>query len=270
MKRADTVKTQASEQNHVSGRCDVVITGIGAAVRLLTSVAAAVSGGFRRWLHWKLLHQIGSIAVLVLVPVTLFIVPLPSVNAFRRWSAEAGWWFPLAFSALYILVTQFPIPRTVFTLSCGVLFGPLVGIGVALVSTGCSALVSLTVIRYLGRDWVQSRLTYPAVHRVNAHLQRRGWLAVGSLRMIAAVPFSVLNYLCAVSSIRALPFTLATVVGSAPGTIATVLIGDAATGHANLRTVIISVVLFTIGLAGLILDLVKSKERATSHQKMTR
>ena len=41
---------------------------------------------------------------------------------------------------------------------------------------------------------------------VDRRLERRGWLAVASLRMIAAVPFAPLNYACALSSIRPLPF----------------------------------------------------------------
>ncbi|ACR17684.1 putative membrane protein [Corynebacterium kroppenstedtii DSM 44385] len=215
------------------------------------------------WLRWTRLNQVLSVVILVVLVAALFVVPLPSVTTFRNWSVGAGWWFPFAFSAVYILATQFPIPRTVFTLSCGVLFGPLIGIGVALISTGCSALLSLLIVRRLGRDWVQSRLTHPAVDGVNAHLRRRGWLAVGSLRMMAAVPFSVLNYVCALSSIKALPFTLATIVGSAPGTIATVLVGDAAAGQGSPLTILISVVLFGVGLTGLITDIARPPRAKT-------
>lgn len=260
MRRRDVV-TQTCSQANPPGRQSWIHRAITATSRALAQflniIGVIIRDVCHGWLSWTRLNQILSVLILVVLGVALFVVPLPSVTTFRNWSVGAGWWFPLVFSAVYILATQFPIPRTVFTLSCGVLFGPLIGIGVALISTGCSALLSLLVVRRLGRDWVQSRLTHPAVAGVDAHLRRRGWLAVGSLRMIAAVPFSVLNYVCALSSIKALPFTLATIVGSAPGTIATVLVGDAAAGQGSPLTIVISVILFGVGLTGLIMDIVR-------------
>ncbi|MDN8623434.1 MULTISPECIES: TVP38/TMEM64 family protein [Corynebacterium] len=260
MRRRDVV-TQTCAQADSPGRRSwirhAITTTSRALAQFLNIIGVIIRDVCHGWLRWTRLNQVLSVIILVALGAALFVVPLPSVTTFRDWSVGAGWWFPFVFSAVYILATQFPIPRTVFTLSCGVLFGPLIGIGVALISTGCSALLSLLIVRRLGRDWVQSRLTHPAVDGVNAHLRRRGWLAVGSLRMIAAVPFSVLNYVCALSSINALPFTLATVVGSAPGTIATVLVGDAAAGQGSPLTILISVILFGVGLTGLIVDIAR-------------
>ena len=260
MQRRDVV-TQPDPQADPPSRRSWIHRAVTATSRALAQflniIGVIIRDVCHGWLRWTRFNQVLSVVILVVLVGALFVVPLPSVTTFRNWSVGAGWWFPFAFSAVYILATQFPIPRTVFTLSCGVLFGPLIGIGVALISTGCSALLSLLIVRRLGRDWVQSRLTHPAVDGVNAHLRRRGWLAVGSLRMIAAVPFSVLNYVCALSSIKALPFTLATIVGSAPGTIATVLVGDAAAGQGSSLTILISVILFEVGLTGLITDIAR-------------
>ena len=260
MRRRDVV-TQPDSQVDPPGRRSWIRRGVIATSRALAQflniIGVIIRDVCHGWLRWTRLNQVLSVVILIVLGVALFIVPLPSVTTFRDWSVGAGWWFPFVFSAVYILATQFPIPRTVFTLSCGVLFGPLIGIGIALISTGCSALLSLLIVRRLGRDWVQSRFTHPAVDGVNTHLRRRGWLAVGSLRMIAAVPFSVLNYVCALSSIKALPFTLATIVGSAPGTIATVLLGDAAAGQGSPLTILVSVILFGVGLTGLITDIAR-------------
>lgn len=222
--------------------------------KMLNILGILIRDTFRGFRNWSLINQLLAIAGFALILVCLFLVPLPSVEDFRNWSAHTGWWFPYAFALMYVVGTQFPIPRTVFTVSCGVLFGPAIGIPVALGSTLAGGVISFLIVRRLGRQWAQSRLTHPAIDAVNARLEARGWLAVGSLRMIGAVPFSILNYLCALSNIRLLPFAVATIVGSAPGTIATILLVDAATGHGSPWSLAISGVLLCIGVAGLILD----------------
>ena len=72
--------------------------------------------------------------------------------------------------------------------------------------------------------------------------------------MIAAIPFAPLNYACALSSIRVPQFFFATVVGSAPGTIATVVLGDAIAGGADWRFLIVTGALVVLGLVGLLID----------------
>ncbi|MEJ5919845.1 TVP38/TMEM64 family protein [Corynebacterium sp. H78] len=187
------------------------------------------------------------------VAVVIFI-DVPAVSDIRRWSDETGNWFPIVFFAAYIGLTQFPIPRTVFTLAAGLLFGPALGILIAIVATGVSAALSLSVVRWLGRDWIREHIRHRRLLELDYHLEQRGWLAVLSLRMIAGVPFSVLNYACALSSIRFWPFALATVVGSAPGTIAVVLLGDALTEGMNPWLVVVTVFFVLVGIAGLIVD----------------
>jgi len=48
-----------------------------------------------------------------------------------------------------------------------------------------------------------------------ASLRERGWVAVMAMRMIPAVPFSVLNYAAGASAVRLLPYTLATTATAA-------------------------------------------------------
>ncbi|MFD5868658.1 TVP38/TMEM64 family protein [Corynebacterium sp. NPDC060344] len=187
--------------------------------------------------------------------VVVWIVDVPTFDAIRGWSEATGAWFPVVFFLAYVGFTQLPVPRTVFTLSSGILFGALPGIALALAATGVSAIVSLGVVRHFARDWARGLLMrHRRVMDVDRRLERRGWLAVASLRMIAAVPFAPLNYACALSSIRPVPFFLATVAGSAPGTVVTVLFGDALAGGMDYRILIATALLVCLGLTGLIID----------------
>jgi len=188
----------------------------------------------RSWPLWQKL--VVGLLVVGMIIIT-FTVKVPSLATMNAWAAGTGRWFVMVFVLGYVVVTQFPIPRTIFTLSSGVLFGPWLGIVVALTATTVSAAVSLSVVRYFLGDWMAPRLAHPAVAGINARLRARGWLAVTSLRMIAGVPF-----------------TVATLVGSAPGTIATVFLGNTLTGKADPTIMVITVCLTCVGVLGLVFD----------------
>ena len=72
--------------------------------------------------------------------------------------------------------------------------------------------------------------------------------------MIAFVPFSIMNYAAALTRVRVLPFAVATLAGSLPGTIITVLFGDTLTGQANPAVVVATIILGVVGVAGLIME----------------
>ncbi|TSD95405.1 TVP38/TMEM64 family protein [Skermania sp. ID1734] len=193
------------------------------------------------------------VGVVALFVAAVFI-PLPSVEQVRSWAQSVGPAFPLLFFVAHALITVAPFPRTAFTFTAGVLFGPLLGITIAVSATTISAVLALWLVRAIGREAVAARLTHPAVQAIDTRLARRGWLAVGSLRLIAAVPFSLINYCCGVSAVRAVPFVLATIVGVIPGTIGVVVLGDALSGGTNPALLALSAICIAVGVAGLAID----------------
>ncbi len=194
-----------------------------------------------------------ALAAVAFVGVSLA-VELPSIVTLRGWAEAAGPWFLGMFWVGYVLITQFPVPRTLLTLSSGVLFGPWVGVLVALSATTVAAVLSLLVVRGLFGEWMAPRLRHPAVAGINARLQQRGWLAVMSLRMIAGVPFSLMNYAAALTSVPLGMFTVATLAGSAPGTIVTVFLGDMLAGESDPVVIGLTVALAVVGFLGLAVD----------------
>lgn len=205
----------------------------------------------------------------MLVAAVLFIaawmlIDVPSLAQLRSWSEQTGAWFPVVFWLAYVVITQFPIPRTLLTVSAGVLFGAVKGITLALTATTVSAVISLLLVRFLLRDWVEPRLTHPAVQRINQRLEERGWLAVTSLRMIAGIPFSIMNYAAALTRVPVLPFAVATLVGSAPGTILVTMFGQTLTDDPDPIFVAIMAVLAVIGIAGLLFDATTPTRQAST------
>lgn len=198
------------------------------------------------------------VVLLLLLAVALFAVatlaPHPAPQQIRDWADSVGPIFPVVFFVVHALVTVAPFPRTVFTLSAGLLFGPAMGITLAVAATTVSAVLALLLVRALDRDQVAARLNHPAVRAVDRRLSRRGWLAVGSLRLIAAVPFSVINYCAGLSSVRMAPYLIATFLGVLPGTVGVVVLGDALTGRSDPGLLVLSGVCITLGVIGLIVD----------------
>ncbi len=193
-------------------------------------------------------------ATVVILVAVLLLVPRPGALQLRDWAGSVGPWFPLAFLTAHIVITVFPFPRTAFTLASGLLFGPWLGIAIAVAASTVSALLAVVLVRAAG--WRLHRLVpHPRVEALDARLGQRGWPTVMSMRLIPAVPFSVLNYAAGASAVRMLPYTGATLAGLLPGTAAVVVLGDALTNHVSPMLLLVSLFTASLGVTGLIYEI---------------
>jgi uncharacterized membrane protein YdjX (TVP38/TMEM64 family) len=224
---------------------------VNAVVSTLRALRAAVMATASTVSPRRFIAILAAIVILIAVAV---LVPLPTAVQLRDWATSVGPWFPVAFLAAHIVVTVFPFPRTVFTLAAGLLFGPYLGVPLAVLASTLSAVIALLLVRAAG--WQLSRLIrHPRVDSLDARLRERGWPAIVSMRMIPAVPFSVVNYAAGASAVRVLPYTLATFVGLLPGTAAVVILGDALTGNVSPLLFVVSLCTASLGIAGLIYEI---------------
>ncbi|APT95020.1 membrane protein [Corynebacterium stationis] len=214
---------------------------------LLKDAVASIS-------QWSWTRRLIVAATTIAVLAVIFFVDLPGVEQLRTWADGAGSWFIALFWLCYVILTLFPLPRTIWTVSAGVLFGPVTGLAISLTALTVSAVIALLVVRGLLGEWMRPRLKHPAVAGINAHLERRGWLAIASLRLVAAVPFSLLNYAAALTAISVGQFAVATLVGSIPTTAIGVFFGDLLTGQMHPGIIAAMIVCALVGIGGLILD----------------
>jgi uncharacterized membrane protein YdjX (TVP38/TMEM64 family) len=190
-------------------------------------------------------------AVLVAVAALALTVGLPDPVTLRERARALGPWGPLVFLLVHALVTTTPFPRTTFTISAGLLFGPWVGVGVCLAASTVSAVLGFLLSRRLGGRAV-ARLGEGRVRAVERRLSRRGLVTVVSSRLVPALPFALLNYSFGVTTVRMSPYLVGTAVGLVPGTVAVVLAGDAVTGEASPTTLAVFVVSGLLGVAGVL------------------
>ncbi len=217
---------------------------------MLRDFAGTLAAAARQVSRAKLVAIVAGITILAAVAV---FVPVPTAVQVRDWAESVGPWFPLAFLLAHIVVTIAPVPRTAFTLAAGLLFGPVLGVVIAVAASAASAVLAVLLVRAFG--WQLNRLArHRAVERVDERLRDRGWRAVLSLRLIPVVPFSALNYAAGASAVRLGPYTLATLAGLLPGTAAVVVLGDALAGHVSPTLYLVSACTGALGLAGLLLE----------------
>lgn len=196
----------------------------------------------------------GWTAALLALVVVIALVPLPGLGQLRDWAGQLGPWFPAAFFTAYALVTVAPVPRSTFTYSAAVLFTPVVAISWSLVATGVAAALAFGVVHRLGHRRTERLRADPRIVAIDLRLRRRGWLSIGSLRLVPAVPFSVVNYAAALTSVRFRQFLPATVIGSAPGTVAAVLLGNSLTERSGPAALWATVAFAAVGVVGMIVD----------------
>ncbi len=195
-----------------------------------------------------------GILLLTALVAAALLLPVPDPAQIRSWVRAAGPAAPVVFVLGHAVVTVAPVPRSVFTLAAGLLFGPFIGVVLSWGATTVSAVLAFVLVRGVGRKMVVPFLDRGVLYRVNARLGTRGWSTVAALRMIPPVPFSALNYCSALSSMSLRHFIVGTALGIVPGSVAVVLLGDALTGATSPTLLTVSALYAVVGMAGLVVD----------------
>lgn len=217
----------------------------------LRGITAALASTVRQTSRLRLGVIVTGVAALLAVALW---VPVPSAVQLRDWAAGAGSWLALVFVVIHVVTTVAPIPRTAFTLAAGLLFGPVLGVTLAVVASTGSAVIAMLLVRLTG--WRLGRLVrHDAIGIVEDRLRARGWLAILSLRLIPVVPFSAINYAAGASTVRLLPYTVATAIGLLPGTAAIVILGNAIAGDGSPLLMLVGVITGALGVTGLVVEI---------------
>lgn len=139
-----------------------------------------------------------------------------SIEGVRATVEAVGPLAPLVYVLLYAVLTVLLLPGSPFTVAAGVLFGPGLGLVVALLGATLGATGSFLVGRVIGRDAV-AQLAGERMQAIDRALARRGFAAVLTVRLIPLFPFNVLNLVCGVTRLTLRDYVLGTAIGIVPG-----------------------------------------------------
>jgi uncharacterized membrane protein YdjX (TVP38/TMEM64 family) len=131
---------------------------------------------------------------------------------------------PLAYLAAYALRPLLLFPATLLSALGGVLYGPLVGVGLVIVGANSSAMLAYGLGRTLGAGLAGKALGHSRLQGTSRRLRANAFEAVLTLRFLFA-PYDAVNYLAGALRLPPLAFVLATAIGSLPGTLVFVFFG---------------------------------------------
>lgn len=120
----------------------------------------------------RLVVLVAVIGVAILVVV---LVGIPTATQLRSHFTGLGAAAPLLFAGVYALATLSPLPKSVFTLAVGAVFGLTEGLLVVLAGALVGAVLAFYLARALGRDGVQ-RLVGVRADGFDEQFARRGFL----------------------------------------------------------------------------------------------
>lgn len=136
-------------------------------------------------------------------------------QALRESYAATPLVFVLAFAGLQAIALTLLIPGAValFALTAGAVMGPLAGTAVVLISVTLGDSLGFLVARYVARDWAARRFAGPVARWGRGSA---AWLL--SLRLMAVVPYFVVNIAMALTRMPLRVFAPVSLVGLVPAT----------------------------------------------------
>ncbi|WP_461030894.1 TVP38/TMEM64 family protein, partial [Streptomyces sparsus] len=143
-----------------------------------------------------------------------------TLSAVNAWVATLGLWAPVMFALVFALAQAAFVPGSVLTASAGLLFGVALGSAAVLVGATAGAALCFWLARWLGRPAVVRFAGSGRLADLDDRIARRGFAAVLVLRLVPVLPFAMVNYGAGVTAVRFVPYLAATVLGTAPATVA--------------------------------------------------
>ena len=187
-----------------------------------TFPAADHPGGARQWRqHWRAAALLLGVSA---VSFGLWFTGALDLAQLRDRVEAAGPGAPVLFVLVYAALTLLPVPKNVLSAGAGALFG----FGAALIVVWVAAMVGAVLAFGLARAldpralaWVTGRHH----ERVEQVLHRHGVPAVVALRLLPVAPFTAINYISGMSSLKVRDYVLGTGAGIIPGTGVYVAVG---------------------------------------------
>lgn len=144
----------------------------------------------------------------------------------RAWIQNFGVWGPIIYMFIYLVAPALFLPGLPITLVGGLLFGHFWGVVYSIFSATGGSCVAFLVARYLGREWVGSKIKGTKLGKLDAEVEKQGWKIVAFTRLIPLFPFNLLNYAFGLTNIKLSHYALTSFICMLPACIAYIVFGS--------------------------------------------
>ena len=133
----------------------------------------------------------------------------------RELLQDAGPWGPLAMIGLFTLLEPFGAPGAIFMMASATLWPFWLAFAVNMLGATGAGMLGFTFARYLGRDWVEGRMT-PRLRAWDERLSEHGLPKVITFRLIFFLNPAA-HWALGLSRVKVSAAILGTVIGYIPG-----------------------------------------------------
>jgi uncharacterized membrane protein YdjX (TVP38/TMEM64 family) len=136
---------------------------------------------------------------------------------------NSPWALP-AVCGIYVVAGLLFFPVTVLSLAVAMVFGAVWGVFYGMAGVMCSTTVLFLIGNLMGDKGLRS-LAGPRINKIDKKFAENGIVGVAVIRMIPVAPFSLVNLVAGISSIKISSFLLGTFLGMLPPMIIKALVG---------------------------------------------
>lgn len=184
---------------------------------------------------------LGIIAIYFFVPpvknmINQMVISLSSLDmdAVKEYILSFGIWAPIISFALMLLQSvAAPLPAFLITFANAAIFGWIYGAMLSWASAMAGAALCFYIARYLGRDVVIKLTSKYAVDSIDDFFNRYGKHTILIARLLPFMSFDLVSYAAGLTSMKFIPFIIATGIGQLPATIVYSYVGGMLTGSAK-------------------------------------
>lgn len=177
------------------------------------------------------------------------------------------WAVAVSFLLMVLQSVAAPIPAFLITFANAAIFGWWQGAILSWTSAMAGAAVCFAIARLLGRDAVAKLTSKGALNQVDVFFERYGKNAIVICRLLPFISFDLVSYAAGLTSMKFLPFFIATGIGQLPATIIYSYVGGMLTGGTRLFVTGLLVLFALSALVVLIKSIYNNRHKGSARQR---
>lgn len=183
---------------------------------------------------------------------------LQDISRIQQFFKGFGFWGYLIFIFLFTAGCIFMIPGSIFIITAGIVFGPIIGFIVALIGQSLGATMTFLIGKYLARGIIEDKVSNNQIFKkIDDGVEENGTSFLILTRLVPVFPYFLQNYAYGLTKIKLSKYIIVSVICMLPGTFIISYMGNEIVINGFSRELIIKFTL--IGISIFLISLIVKK-----------
>lgn len=171
----------------------------------------------------------------VMINQMIFYLSSLDIDSLKQYILSYGALAPIiSFILMIVQSVAAPLPAFLITFANAALFGWVWGTVLSWSSAMAGAALCFFIAKFLGRDVVERLTSKYAIDSIDEFFDKYGKYTILVCRLLPFISFDIVSYAAGLTSMKFLPFFIATGIGQLPATIVYSYVGGMLTGGTKL------------------------------------